>query len=94
MHNEIKSVKDVLSNSDEFSKFRTAVEGFDVLENIYKIFPELKSFIVPKKIEKKTLFIRVNNSVMRSELTINRDKMKNKINKFFNKEIVKEIRFI
>ncbi len=94
MLNDIKSVNDIIKNAKEFDKFRYAVESFDVLEKMEEIFPEIKAFVIPKKVEGKTLFIRVTNSVMRSELSINRNKMIEKINKFFKKEVITNIKFI
>lgn len=94
MHSEYKSVDEVIKESAEFQKFRTAVEGFEVLEKMEEIFPEISSFFTAKKVENKVLFIRVENSVMRSELYLNKAKMIEKINKYFKKNLVKDIRFI
>ena len=94
MHNEYKSVNEVINESAELKKFRTAVEGFEVLGKMNEIFPEISSFVTAKKIENSTLFIRVENSVMRSELYLNKAKMIEKINKYFKKKLVKDIRFI
>lgn len=94
MLSDYKTVKEIINDSDEFKKFRTAVEGYEVLAKIPEIFPELNAFLNAKKVEGKTLFIRVNNSVMRSELSLNRNKIIDKINKHFNKKIIENIRFI
>lgn len=94
MHSEYKSVNEVIKKSKELAKFRKAVEGYDVVGKMDEIFPEISSFITPRKVENQTLFIRVDNSVMRSELSLNRNKMIEKINKYFDKEIIKNIRFI
>jgi hypothetical protein len=94
MHSEFKSVSEVIKHADELNKFRTAVEGFDVIGKMEEIFPGISSFVTPKRVDHKTLFIRVENSVMRSELSLNREKMIKKINGFFKKEIITSIRFI
>ncbi|MFH1197954.1 MAG: DUF721 domain-containing protein [bacterium] len=88
-----KSFADVFSHEREFEKMRHAIEEYDVVEKFKEIFPDLKSVAKPVKAEKATLFLRVENSVWRSELNIRRSLMIEKINKFFSKKIITAIKF-
>ena len=46
------------------------------------------------KVDKKTLFLKVENSVWRSELKFSESIIVEKINKFFNEERIKFIKFL
>ncbi len=50
--------------------------------------------IEPASVNKKVLLLKVESSVLRSELRLNESVMIGKINKYFNEERVKSIRFI
>ena len=64
------------------------------VDEFHVIFPELKKVAVAKKFESNILFIHAENSVWRSELNLHKEKMASKINKFFGKKIIKNIKFI
>jgi hypothetical protein len=49
--------------------------------------------VKPIKVDKKVLFINVENSIMRSELRFKEALIINKVNKYFNEERIKGIRF-
>jgi len=46
------------------------------------------------EIEKRSLFIKVENSVWRNELNLQRRIIIEKINKYFDKDVVQTIKFI
>jgi hypothetical protein len=94
MYDSFKNLNEILSGEKEFDKFRTAISSYEVIERFSEIFPELNKIIVPVKIVKSVLFLRVDNSVWRSELNFRREILIKKINVFFKKEIVKSIKFI
>jgi len=92
--NQIKSIGEIINEAKELSRFRRAVDGLKLKSEFKKIFPELRKVARPKKVENGTLFLRVEDSVWRSELNMRKHLMIEKINKFYNKEIIKQIRFI
>ncbi len=91
---EVKSVGDIIQDAKEFEKLRTTIEKVEVVKEFKKIFPEFKKVVKPKRVQGKTLLLRVEDSVWRNELNINKIKMVEKINKHFGKEIIKNIRFV
>jgi hypothetical protein len=90
---DVKSISQIIA-LDEFKDIREIAESYDVVEEFYTIFPELKKIAVPKKVEDKVLYIKVENSVWKSELFLYRKQITEKINKFFNKQILKTIKLI
>ena len=89
-----KILSEIINNTKSFEKLRNSVDGYRVVDKFYDVFPELKKVAEAKRFDGRTLFIRVENSVWRSELNINKETMIKKINKYINKEIIKNIKFI
>ncbi|KAB2847213.1 MAG: DUF721 domain-containing protein [Melioribacteraceae bacterium] len=94
MHDDFKSLNDVFGKEKAFEKVRIAAKEYDVLEKFNEIFPELKKVADAVKIEKGILFLKVENSVWKSELKFRQTTIIEKINKKFNEQIVKSIRFV
>lgn len=94
LYNSIKSVEEVISGDEALKNFRESVKEFDLIDNFYEIFPNLKSIVVPVKIEKKIIFIKVENSTWRNELRLKQHLLVNKVNSYYQKEILKGIRFL
>lgn len=92
--NKFKSISEIMDQEKQFAKFKTAIDGYTVVDEFYNVFPELKKIAKAKKFESNILFLYVENSVWRSELNINKEIMISKINKFFGKKIIKNIKFI
>jgi len=92
--NDAKSIGDVLNGEEAFKKFREKVFGYKVVDEFYEIFPEWKKIVKPRKVEFGTLVLRVEDAVWRSELNLNKEKIISKINDYFQKEVVKRIRFL
>ena len=67
---------------------------YDILEKFNAIFPQLQKVAEPVKIENNTLFLKVENSVWRSELNFKQKTMVEKINEYFNTEAVVKIKFV
>ena len=93
MLNDFKSLPDIIGKDKAFEKVRIAAKEYDVLEKFLEIFPDLKKVAEAIKIEKGVLFLRVENSVWRSELKFRQTSLIEKINKKFKETIVKSIRF-
>ncbi len=91
--NSFASIDEILKQK-EFEKINAAIEENEAVEKFAEIFPDLKKIAKAKRINNKTLFLRVENAVWRSELNLNKNAIIKKINERFGKEIVKTIRFI
>lgn len=93
MPDGFKSIADIFKADPGLSPVRKIIRQSDVVIEFFKIFPEMKKVVKPIKVEKKILFINVENSILRSELKFKESLMVGKINRHFNEEIVKGIRF-
>ena len=93
-HNGFKTIDEVLNTESEFSIFRESLKNYEVVDEFEKIFPELKPIAKAVKVERQVLFLRVENSVWKSELNFNKNLITEKINKYFNQQIIKTIKFL
>ncbi|MEG8946687.1 DUF721 domain-containing protein [Rosettibacter firmus] len=89
-----KSISDIIQTEKEFEKIREIAENYNVVEEFDNIFPELKEIAKAKKVDKQTLYLKVENAVWKSELNFQKKVLINKINKFFGKEVIKTIKFL
>ncbi len=89
----LKTIADALHDKELQPIERIVTEG-EAVTKFAEIFPDFKKIAKAKKINNKTLFLRVENSVWRSELNLHKATIIKKINDYFGKEIVKNIRFI
>ncbi len=90
----IKSLADIILDSADMEKIREVRIKYKVVEEFLLIFPEFADYVVPVKLNKKILSLRVENSVMRQELNLRQEALKEKINKYYNKEVVSSIKFV
>ncbi len=93
MPDNFKQIGDVF-NEDAFNKIREVVSQNEVVEKFGEIFPEFKKIARAKKVRNGILFLRVENSVWRSELHLNKSIMIEKVNKHFEKKVISNIKFI
>jgi hypothetical protein len=89
-----KSIAEVINNEDALKNIRELIRKADVIEEFNVIFPDLKKIAKAVKIEKKVLFLSVENSVWRSELKFKQKVIIDKINNHFNETIIKSVKFI
>lgn len=89
-----KTIEDVLNGEGEFSNLRETVRNYEIVDKFEVIFPELKQIAKASKIEKQVLFLKVENSVWKSELNFRKNIVVEKINKYFNEQVIKTIKFI
>ena len=94
MSNKLKSISEIISKENAFEQIRVKAKEFEIVDQFKEIFPELIKIATAKKFEKGKLFLRVENSVWRSELNFKQALMLEKINKYFNESIVKSIKFL
>ncbi|MHB8929461.1 MAG: DUF721 domain-containing protein [Melioribacteraceae bacterium] len=89
-----RTLDDLLKNENEFSNLRESLKNYDIVDEFEKIFPELKKIAQAVRVDKQILFLRVENSVWKSELNFKKNLIADKINKHFNQQIIKSIRFL
>jgi hypothetical protein len=93
-HNSFKTIEDVISREKEFTNLRETLKNFNIVEEFSKIFPELSAIANAVKVEKKILYLSVDNSVWKSELNFRKSMITEKINLHFGEEILKSIKFL
>ena len=93
MPDGFKSLKEVFVTDPNLSNVRRTVKSSDVILDFYRIFPDMEKVVTPTKMDKMILMLRVENSVLRSELKFKEQQIVDKINQFYNEERVKGIKF-
>lgn len=94
MSKNFKSLTDILNKEKEFDNFRKKVKELDVINDFEKIFPELSKTVKAKNVNNGVIFLKVENSVLRSELFRNKELFVEKINKHFNQKIIVDAKFL
>lgn len=89
-----RTINDVLNKEAEFTNLRESLKNYNIVDEFEKIFPELKPIAQAIKVEKQILFLRVENSVWKSELNLRKNLIAEKINKHFNGLVIKTIKFL
>lgn len=85
---------EIFQHEPGLARIRKLMEQSDVVLDFYKIFPELKQTVEPLKFEKKTIYLKIENAALRSELKHQESLIIEKINKYFNNNtLVKSVRF-
>ncbi len=87
------SLTEILKKDKAFSKFRKTALQNDVVAEFYNVFPHLKKTVKPLNVYKDILYLDVENSVLKNELFLQRNLIVKKINSYFNKEVIKYIKF-
>jgi hypothetical protein len=93
MHSKFISIKEALNKDPGLNNVNNIVKQVEVVEKFFSVFPEMEKVVEPLRINRKVLMLRVDSSVLRSELKFNETLMIEKINKFFKEERVRSIRF-
>lgn len=93
MNDVFRSVSQIIANEPSLKKVRELLRNDEIMHKFFEIFPDLKNHVHPDKVTKGTLYIKVDNSVLRSELKFHDNEMLSKINEFFHEERIKKIRF-
>jgi replicative superfamily II helicase len=87
-------LSDIINTKPEFEGLSKRIKETEVLDGFIEIFPDLGKVAKAMKVDKKTLFLKVENSVWRSELKFSESAIVEKINKFFKEERIKFIKFL
>jgi len=93
-HSSFKSLNDIIDQEKDFESIRETIKNYSIVEDFGKIFPELKNIAKVKKVEKGILFLEVENSVWKSELNFQKNKVIEKINNYYKVEVIKTIKFL
>ena len=93
MPEKFLSIADIIKSDPGLAGIRKVIKESDVIINFYKIFPEWEKIAAPKKVEKKVLYLKVENAAWRNELKFKEELILRKVNKYFNDERIKWIKF-
>lgn len=89
------SLSHLLKKTLEYYNLNDVVENNEIVEKYSEIVgQQINKYSKAIKFEKGILFIEVENSAWKNELLLMSEKIKEKINQYFEKEIVKEIKII
>lgn len=87
------TIGEIIAREPSLKKVHELLLNAEVIEKFYDIFPGLRGQATPAKLEKKVLYITVDNSVLKGELKFHDAEIVEKINSFFQEERIKKIRF-
>jgi hypothetical protein len=87
-------LSEVINTEPAFNGLRKNIKDFELIDSFHQIFPDLEKVAKPIKIDRKTLYLKVENSVWRSELKFGSNVIVEKINTFFKEERIKYIKFL
>ena len=93
MHDGFSSIAEIFNREPAFDGLRKKMKEAEIVDKFTAIFPDLAKVVVAVKVEKNTLFIKVENPAWRSELKFNEQVIIKKINTFFNEDRIKYLKF-
>jgi Dna[CI] antecedent, DciA len=93
MPDKFKSLSDVILKDAAFSKFRHSVKENNVVVEFEKIFPKLSKTVIASNVNKGILYLIVDNSVLRNEISLNKSLMIERITKYFNQQLIVDVKF-
>jgi hypothetical protein len=94
MDKGFERLSDIIKTKPEFAGLRQGIKETEVIDSFLEIFPDLSKIAKALKVDKKTLFLKVENSVWRSELKFSESVIIEKINTLFKEERIKYIKFL
>ena len=86
-------LSEIINTEPGLKGFRNTMKDIEVFDSFNELFPDLKKVARVSKVERKTLFLKVENSVWRNELKFRETVIIDKINSFFGEERIKYIKF-
>ena len=90
---KIVSLTDVFAKDKSLSNLRLTISESEVITEFENIFPNFKNSVKAVNVNSGTLYLSVENSVLKSELHLQRKLMIEKINKHFERKILFNIKF-
>jgi len=88
-----KSLKEIITDHKVFGGLN--INNLMILNSVWK--DEMKEYSIYCdifSIEKKTLVLKIKNPIIKSEIYIKKDIILKKINKHFNSNFIKDIKFV
>jgi antitoxin component YwqK of YwqJK toxin-antitoxin module len=92
MYSDIKSLKDIIAQDDEFKSIRIMMKESEIIDKFFEIFPHLSKMVEPLKMEKSTLHIYIENASLRNEVKFHETEIVKKINEYFKEKRVRHIK--
>ena len=94
MDKDFVKLSEIINTKPEFEGLRKRLKETEVVDGFLEIFPDLGKVAKALKVDKKTLFLKVENSVWRSELKFSESVIVEKINSFFKEERIRYLKFL
>ena len=89
----MKNIREILSSRRVFGGIK--IENLMILDCVWKKeMKDFSSYCDVHSIEGRILFVKVASSVVRNEMYIKKDEIIKRINKHFNYNFIKDIKFI
>ncbi len=89
----MKSVKEILLSYTVFNGIK--IENLMILKKAWE--EEMKPFLNMCELysyEKKNLFVKVKNPVIKNEIFLRKDDILKRLNKYFKSKFIKDIKFV
>ena len=94
MDKDFVKLSEIINTKPEFEGLMKRLKETEVVDGFLEIFPDLGKIAKALKVDKKTLFLKVENSVWRSELKFSESVIVEKINSFFKEERIRYLKFL
>ena len=94
MDKDFVKLSEIINTKPEFEGLKKRLKETEVVFRFLEIFPDLGKVAKALKVDKKTLFLKVENSVWRSELKFSESVIVEKINSFFKEERIRYLKFL
>lgn len=94
MHSGFLSLGEIINNEPALRSVRNVIKKSDVIIDFNKILPNMDKIVMPVKVVKKALYLKVENSICRSELKFKEQIIISKINNYYKEERINSIRFL
>lgn len=94
MLKNFKSIGEIIKEDPGLAEVRKMLKQGDIPADFDKIFPDLKKIAKAVKVEKKILFLRVENASWRSELKFKEQLIVDKVNDHYKENRIKYVRFV
>lgn len=88
------SFKDILKTEPGLNNVRRVISQSDVVLEFSNIFPDLSKVAAAVKVERKVLFLKVENPAWRNELRFKESFIVKKVNDFFEEARINQVKFL
>lgn len=89
-----KTFGEAYGGSKELNAMRGAVNNLDALNLANNLFAGMGIPGAAKKVDGKTLYVKVEDSIWKNELRMNQKNILNNINAHFKEQVINSIKFI